>query len=78
MARSARKSGTGWPLYLTMRSSGRMPALAAALPSTTDLSDATYPDYLYVIVSPARPAGPQVRAYELQDGRFVEVEIVKS
>jgi proteasome lid subunit RPN8/RPN11 len=48
------------------------------VPSRTDLSDATYPDYLYVIVSPARHAGPHIRAYELRDGRFVEVEIVKS
>jgi proteasome lid subunit RPN8/RPN11 len=45
------------------------------VPSATDLAEALYPEFLYLIVRPPdaeRPAG-EVRGYRLVDGRFVEV-----
>ena len=43
----------------------------AATPSATDLADATYAEYAYVIVSLASER-PDVRLFRLQAGRFVE------
>jgi proteasome lid subunit RPN8/RPN11 len=46
-----------------------------AVPSATDLAEAHYEDFLYVIVSLA--AGqPDVRAYRLDGGRFVAGEML--
>ncbi|HWF86155.1 MAG TPA: M67 family metallopeptidase [Vicinamibacterales bacterium] len=40
-------------------------------PSVTDLSEASYPDHLYLIVSPA-PERAQIRIFRFVDSRFVE------
>jgi proteasome lid subunit RPN8/RPN11 len=42
---------------------------SAAVPSPTDVAEAHYPDFVYVIVSLADPARPDVRAYRIRDGR---------
>ena len=44
-----------------------------AYPSKTDVSLAFYPDSLYVIVSLADDAAPEVRAYRILDGMISEV-----
>ncbi len=44
-------------------------------PSETDLAEATYPHFLYVIVSLADRTREEVRAYRLGDGCFRAVEI---
>ena len=46
-----------------------------AVPSATDLAEANDADLLYVIVSLCDDR-PDVRAYRLQDGTFVEVPVV--
>ena len=46
-----------------------------AVPSATDLAEAHDADLLYVIVSLCDDC-PDVRAYRLQDGTFVEVPVV--
>ena len=46
-----------------------------AVPSATDLAEAHDADLLYVIVSLCDDR-PDVRAYRLQDGTFVEVPVV--
>lgn len=52
---------------------------APAVPSSVDLAEATYPEYLYVIVSLlTEPAGDQIAAYRLGDRRFERVELVVS
>ena len=47
-----------------------------AVPSRTDLEQASYADFVYVIVSLADAEAPDVRAYFLNDGRFVPATIV--
>lgn len=52
---------------------------APAVPSSSDLAEAAYAEYLYVIVSPLmEPADDQVGAYRLRDRRFERVELVMS
>lgn len=46
------------------------------LPSPTDLAEATYPEFLYVIVSPSAPSSQGFRAYRLAERNFQEVELV--
>jgi proteasome lid subunit RPN8/RPN11 len=51
---------------------------SAPAPSETDLREATYPDYLYVIVSPGYTGdGPRMRGYILEGRRFTEVRLVR-
>ncbi len=45
------------------------------VPSVADLSEASYPDHLYLIVSPA-PARVQIRIFRYIGGRFVESPFV--
>jgi proteasome lid subunit RPN8/RPN11 len=49
-----------------------------AYPSQTDLSLAFYPDSLYIIVSLADAAAPEVRAYRIVDGSITEEPIEKT
>ncbi len=42
---------------------------SAAVPSPSDVTEAHYPDFVYVIVSLADPARPEVKAYRIRDGR---------
>lgn len=46
-----------------------------AVPSETDVSEAYYPEFVYVIVSLAN-AAPDVRAYAIRDGSFAAIDIV--
>jgi [CysO sulfur-carrier protein]-S-L-cysteine hydrolase len=46
-------------------------------PSQTDINLAAYPDALYVIVGLAGPE-PEVRAYEIRDGRVGDAELLIS
>lgn len=45
-----------------------------AQPSASDLTEATYREYVYVIVSPAADP-PELRGFRLRDGRFDEVAL---
>jgi proteasome lid subunit RPN8/RPN11 len=45
------------------------------VPSVADLSEASYPDHLYLIVSPA-PTRAQIRIFRFVGGRFVESPFV--
>jgi [CysO sulfur-carrier protein]-S-L-cysteine hydrolase len=47
-----------------------------AVPSPTDLAEAHYEEFLYVIVSLADPASPDVRGYRLSGRHFVPVTLV--
>lgn len=50
---------------------------SAAQPSPTDVTEAFYPEYLYVIVSLARPHEPAVCAYRIAAGNFEPVVLVR-
>ncbi len=47
-----------------------------AVPSPTDLAEAHYEAFLYVIVSLADPPAPDVRGYRLSERNFVPVTLV--
>jgi proteasome lid subunit RPN8/RPN11 len=47
-----------------------------AMPSPVDLRDALYREFLYLIVSLADPASPEVRGYMLEGDAFVPVALV--
>jgi proteasome lid subunit RPN8/RPN11 len=49
---------------------------SAAVPSATDVAEAHFPDLVYVIVSLAEPATPEVRGYAIAAGNFVGVPLV--
>jgi proteasome lid subunit RPN8/RPN11 len=49
---------------------------SAAVPSPTDVSEAHYPEFVYLIVSLACADQPDVRAYAIEDGNFAQVGIV--
>jgi proteasome lid subunit RPN8/RPN11 len=49
---------------------------SAAVPSATDLAEAHYSEFVYVIVSLAGVEAQDVRGYRLDDGRFVGVSLV--
>jgi proteasome lid subunit RPN8/RPN11 len=46
-----------------------------AYPSPTDIRLAFYPDTLYIIISLADPAAPEVRGYRIADSEISEEEI---
>jgi [CysO sulfur-carrier protein]-S-L-cysteine hydrolase len=48
-----------------------------AVPSPVDLREATFPDFLYVIVSLAAPHAPDVRGYRLTGEAFVPATLVE-
>jgi [CysO sulfur-carrier protein]-S-L-cysteine hydrolase len=50
---------------------------SAAQPSPTDVTEAFYPEYLYVIVSLAHPDEPAVCAYQITAGNFEPVVLVR-
>lgn len=58
----------GWDLGAMFHSHTR----TRAYPSATDVRLAFYPDTLYVIVSLADPATPDVRAFRIEEGRIIE------
>ena len=49
---------------------------SAAVPSPTDVSEAHYPEFVYLIVSLACADQPDVRAYAIEGGNFAQVGIV--
>ncbi len=48
-----------------------------AVPSPTDLAEAHYEEFLYIIVSLAHQAAPDVRGYRLSGRNFVPVTLVR-
>ena len=44
-------------------------------PSRRDLAEATYPDYLYLIVSPRAKTGSQVRGFRLRPDGYADVPL---
>jgi [CysO sulfur-carrier protein]-S-L-cysteine hydrolase len=46
-----------------------------AVPSPTDIAEAQYPEFVWVIVSLAVPHVPEIRAYRIVGGRFEEIEV---
>lgn len=61
----------GWDLLAIYHSHPSGPSV----PSATDIAKAYYPDSLHVIVSLLDRQQPSVRAFSIQDGRVVEVDI---
>jgi proteasome lid subunit RPN8/RPN11 len=47
-----------------------------AMPSETDVAEAHYPEFVWIIVSLLRAEAPEVRAYSIADGMVMPVEIV--
>ena len=48
---------------------------APAIPSATDIAEATYPEAIYVIVS-FRVEPPALRSYRIMHGRVKEIEVL--
>ena len=72
--------------HITARKAARLRGLAVLgfyhshphsppVPSVADLSEASYPDHLYLIVSPLRER-VRVRIYRLVGSRFIETPFV--
>jgi proteasome lid subunit RPN8/RPN11 len=61
----------GWSLGAIYHSHTRSPAY----PSQTDVNLAFYPEALYLIVSLADPAGPDLRAFRIVEGKIEEAEL---
>ena len=49
---------------------------SAPIPSPTDVAEATYPDFVYLIVSLLDAGHPEVRAFRIDGGRFTAVPLV--
>ncbi len=47
-----------------------------AVPSATDVREAYYPEFAYVIVSLQDPQRPDIRAYQIARGNFTPVTVV--
>jgi proteasome lid subunit RPN8/RPN11 len=47
-----------------------------AVPSQADVRQAYYPDSLYLIFSPGRAGGWQARAFQIDEGRVTEAELI--
>jgi proteasome lid subunit RPN8/RPN11 len=46
-----------------------------AVPSATDIAEAQYPEFVWVIVSLAAADAPEIRAYRIDAGRFEEIAV---
>ena len=66
-----RLRGTGRAIAGAYHSHTRSPAV----PSESDLQEAYYPEFVYLIVSVARPLDPELRAWRIQDGTAAEIEL---
>lgn len=49
---------------------------SVAVPSQTDVSEAHYPEFIYLIVSLVSPGAPDVRAYAIRDGTFARIDLL--
>jgi proteasome lid subunit RPN8/RPN11 len=49
---------------------------SAPEPSARDRREASYTDFVYVIIGLASPSGPEVRAFRFGDGNFTPVTLV--
>jgi proteasome lid subunit RPN8/RPN11 len=67
-----RVRGSGRDILGAYHSHPRSPAV----PSPTDREEAHYEEFLYVIISLADPAFPDVRGYRLNGGNFVPAVLV--
>jgi proteasome lid subunit RPN8/RPN11 len=61
----------GWSLGAIYHSHTRSPAY----PSQTDVNLAFYPEALYLIVSLVDPAGPDLKAFRIVEGKIEEAEL---
>lgn len=61
----------GWSLGAIYHSHTRSPAY----PSQTDVNLAFYPEALYLIVSLADPAEPEIKAFRIVEGKIEEAEL---
>ena len=48
---------------------------SAAVPSPTDIAEATYPDFVYLIVSLLDAGHPEVRGYRIAEGSFTVIPL---
>jgi proteasome lid subunit RPN8/RPN11 len=69
IAVNARLRGSGRAVLGAYHSHPR----TSATPSPSDLAEAFYPDFVYVIVSLARPDRPECRGWRIRAGAAVEV-----
>jgi proteasome lid subunit RPN8/RPN11 len=49
---------------------------SSATPSPSDVAEAFYPDFVYLIVSLAVPARPECRAWRIRDGAAEEIALL--
>jgi proteasome lid subunit RPN8/RPN11 len=49
---------------------------APAVPSRSDVAEALYPDFIWMIVSLASPEAPEIAAYRLTAGTAIQLPIV--
>jgi proteasome lid subunit RPN8/RPN11 len=47
-----------------------------ATPSPTDIAQAFYPEFVYLIISLVRPQDPDIRVYRIRSGNVETVELV--
>ena len=71
VALQKRLRGTGRIIAGAYHSHTRSPAV----PSESDLREAFYPEFVYLIVSVARPHEPEIRAWRIVEGTAVEVQL---
>ena len=66
-----RLRGTGRAIAGAYHSHTRSPAA----PSESDLKEAYYPEFVYLIVSVVRPHDPEFRAWRIEEGTAAEIEL---
>ena len=49
---------------------------SSAMPSASDVAEAFYPDFVYLIVSLAAPNRPECRAWRIRDGAIEEIALL--
>lgn len=47
-----------------------------AVPSPSDVAEAFYPDFVYLIVSLVHPSSPEIRGYRIASGNFAAIPLV--
>lgn len=72
IAANRRLRGTGRQVIGSYHSHPRTPPI----PSGTDLAEALYPDFIWLIVSLAPPGNGQLAAWRIEAGRPVPLELI--